>query len=29
MANCKDCSAATAAEQPVKAGSFKPNPFGL
>lgn len=28
MAGCKDCGA-TAAEQPVKVGSFKPNPFGL
>jgi formylglycine-generating enzyme required for sulfatase activity/class 3 adenylate cyclase len=30
MANCKNCNdAATAAEQPIKVGSFKPNPFGL
>jgi formylglycine-generating enzyme required for sulfatase activity len=29
MANCKDCGAATTAEQPVKVGSLKPNPFGL
>ncbi len=29
MANCKDCTDAAAAEQPVKVGSFKPNPFGL
>jgi formylglycine-generating enzyme required for sulfatase activity/class 3 adenylate cyclase len=28
MAACKDCGDA-AAEQPVKVGSFKPNPFGL
>ncbi len=28
MAGCKDCGGA-AAEQPVKVGSFKPNPFGL
>ncbi|BAL74784.1 SUMF1/EgtB/PvdO family nonheme iron enzyme [Bradyrhizobium cosmicum] len=28
MAGCKDCGAA-ASEQPVKVGSFKPNPFGL
>jgi formylglycine-generating enzyme required for sulfatase activity len=29
MANCKNCSDITATEQPVKVGSFKPNPFGL
>jgi formylglycine-generating enzyme required for sulfatase activity/class 3 adenylate cyclase len=29
MANCKNCTDVAAAEQPVKAGSFKPNPFGL
>jgi formylglycine-generating enzyme required for sulfatase activity/class 3 adenylate cyclase len=29
MANCKNCSEVAAAEQPVKVGSFKPNPFGL
>jgi formylglycine-generating enzyme required for sulfatase activity/class 3 adenylate cyclase len=29
MANCKNCSDAAATEQPVKVGSFKPNPFGL
>lgn len=29
MANCRNCSDVTAAEQPVKVGSFKPNPFGL
>lgn len=28
MAGCKDCGD-VAAEQPVKVGSFKPNPFGL
>jgi formylglycine-generating enzyme required for sulfatase activity/class 3 adenylate cyclase len=28
MANCKNCTDATA-EQPIKVGSFKPNPFGL
>jgi formylglycine-generating enzyme required for sulfatase activity/class 3 adenylate cyclase len=28
MAHCKDCGDA-GAEQPVKVGSFKPNPFGL
>ncbi|MBR0899681.1 SUMF1/EgtB/PvdO family nonheme iron enzyme [Bradyrhizobium tropiciagri] len=26
---CKDCGGDAAAEQPVKVGSFKPNPFGL
>ncbi|HKD90339.1 MAG TPA: SUMF1/EgtB/PvdO family nonheme iron enzyme [Terriglobales bacterium] len=29
MANCKNCTDVAAAEQPVKVGSFKPNPFGL
>jgi formylglycine-generating enzyme required for sulfatase activity len=29
MANCKNCTDVAAAEQPVKIGSFKPNPFGL
>ncbi|MBR0795163.1 SUMF1/EgtB/PvdO family nonheme iron enzyme [Bradyrhizobium jicamae] len=29
MANCKDCGGDAAAAQPVKVGSFKPNPFGL
>jgi formylglycine-generating enzyme required for sulfatase activity/class 3 adenylate cyclase len=29
MANCKNCSDVAAAEQPVKVGSFRPNPFGL
>jgi formylglycine-generating enzyme required for sulfatase activity/class 3 adenylate cyclase len=29
MVNCKNCSDAPAAEQPIKIGSFKPNPFGL
>jgi formylglycine-generating enzyme required for sulfatase activity/class 3 adenylate cyclase len=29
MANCKDCTDTAGAEQPVKVGSFKPNPFGL
>ncbi len=29
MANCKDCTDAAGAEQPVKVGSFDPNPFGL
>ena len=29
MANCKNCSDIAAAEQPIKVGSFKPNPFGL
>ncbi|MCC8981085.1 SUMF1/EgtB/PvdO family nonheme iron enzyme [Bradyrhizobium acaciae] len=28
-AGCKDCGGDAAAEQPVKVGSFKPNPFGL
>jgi formylglycine-generating enzyme required for sulfatase activity/class 3 adenylate cyclase len=29
MANCKDCADVAAADQPVKVGNFKPNPFGL
>jgi len=29
VASCKDCGGDAAAEQPVKVGSFKPNPFGL
>ncbi len=29
MANCKDCTNIAAADQPVKVGSLKPNPFGL
>jgi formylglycine-generating enzyme required for sulfatase activity len=30
MANCKNCiTEGAAAEQPVRVGSFKPNPFGL
>ena len=29
MANCKNCADIAATEQPVKVGSFKPNPFGL
>ena len=29
MANCKNCSDIPAADQPAKAGSLKPNPFGL
>jgi formylglycine-generating enzyme required for sulfatase activity/class 3 adenylate cyclase len=29
MANCKNCADAAGAEQPLKVGSFKPNPFGL
>jgi len=29
MAGCKNCTDGAAAEQPVKVGSFKPNPFGL
>ncbi|WP_338828535.1 SUMF1/EgtB/PvdO family nonheme iron enzyme [Bradyrhizobium sp. 27S5] len=28
-AGCKDCGGSAATEQPVKVGSFKPNPFGL
>ena len=29
MANCKNCADVAGAEQPIKVGSFKPNPFGL
>lgn len=29
MANCRNCSDIADAEQPVKTGSLKPNPFGL
>jgi formylglycine-generating enzyme required for sulfatase activity len=29
MANCKNCTDVAAAEQPVRVGSFMPNPFGL
>ena len=29
MANCKNCMNVAATEQPIKIGSFKPNPFGL
>jgi formylglycine-generating enzyme required for sulfatase activity/class 3 adenylate cyclase len=29
MANCKNCADIAATEQPIKVGSFKPNPFGL
>jgi formylglycine-generating enzyme required for sulfatase activity/class 3 adenylate cyclase len=29
MANCKNCADVPAAEQPIKAGSLAPNPFGL
>jgi formylglycine-generating enzyme required for sulfatase activity/class 3 adenylate cyclase len=29
IANCKNCGEVAVAEQPAKAGSFKPNPFGL
>jgi formylglycine-generating enzyme required for sulfatase activity/class 3 adenylate cyclase len=29
MANCKNCGDVAGAEQPIKVGSFKPNPFGL
>ncbi len=29
MANCKNCADVAAAEQPIKVGSFTPNPFGL
>jgi formylglycine-generating enzyme required for sulfatase activity/class 3 adenylate cyclase len=29
MANCRDCTGTAAADQPLKVGSFKPNPFGL
>ena len=29
MVNCKNCADIAAAEQPIKVGSFAPNPFGL
>jgi formylglycine-generating enzyme required for sulfatase activity len=29
LANCKNCTDVASAEQPVKVGSSKPNPFGL
>ncbi len=29
MANCKNCTDIAAAEQPIKVGSLRPNPFGL
>lgn len=29
MANCKNCMNVATTEQPIKIGSFKPNPFGL
>ena len=29
MANCRNCNDIAGAEQPIKVGSFKPNPFGL
>jgi formylglycine-generating enzyme required for sulfatase activity/class 3 adenylate cyclase len=29
MANCRNCTDTASAEQPIKVGSFKPNPFGL
>ena len=29
MANCKNCTDIAATEQPIKVGTFKPNPFGL
>jgi formylglycine-generating enzyme required for sulfatase activity len=29
MANCRNCVAVALAEQPIKVGSFKANPFGL
>jgi formylglycine-generating enzyme required for sulfatase activity/class 3 adenylate cyclase len=29
IANCKNCTDIATTEQPVKVGSFKPNPFGL
>jgi formylglycine-generating enzyme required for sulfatase activity/class 3 adenylate cyclase len=29
MANCKNCTDIAGTEQPVKVGSFRPNPFGL
>jgi formylglycine-generating enzyme required for sulfatase activity/class 3 adenylate cyclase len=29
MANCKNCTDVTSAEQPIRVGNFKANPFGL
>ena len=29
MSNCKNCTDIAPTEQPMKVGSFKPNPFGL
>jgi formylglycine-generating enzyme required for sulfatase activity/class 3 adenylate cyclase len=29
IANCKNCTDIATTEQPIKVGSFKPNPFGL
>jgi formylglycine-generating enzyme required for sulfatase activity/class 3 adenylate cyclase len=29
MANCRNCATVAIVEQPIKVGSFKPNPFGL
>jgi formylglycine-generating enzyme required for sulfatase activity len=29
MANCRNCTDIAVTEQPIKVGSFKPNPFGL
>jgi formylglycine-generating enzyme required for sulfatase activity/class 3 adenylate cyclase len=29
MANCKNCADIAGTEQPIKVGSFRPNPFGL
>ena len=29
IANCKNCTDIAVTEQPIKVGSFKPNPFGL
>ena len=29
MVNCKNCTDIASAEQPIRVGSFKPNPFGL
>src|ERR1700716_2778683 len=29
MVNCKNCTDTAATEQPIKVGTFKPNPFGL
>ena len=29
IANCKNCTDAAGTEQPIRVGSFKPNPFGL